>query len=196
MVAPNLSLSSYAFHLRKSILSENNTHWHASFLDFYTRAIDPLKRKRLQYKDKFAIQFLQALALSLCNNPNQNYYATTQGQGIFQNLQEIMYTIAAIWFPELKQFPSITWSKHFSTTKLGHYNVKKNQIVISLLFDSPSIPADILYFLVYHELLHSVIGVIRSQGKQYAHTKIFRQEERRFPYFQTMNKRIQNYIIS
>jgi len=43
------------------------------------------------------------------------------------------------------------------------------------------VPAFVVDFLVYHELLHKKLSVTWRDGRRRAHTPQFRQAERRFP---------------
>jgi hypothetical protein len=55
--------------------------------------------------------------------------------------------------------------------------------MISITLDGPQIPAYLLDFVMYHELLHKDLGFRESNGRRYAHTRNFREKERRFRFY-------------
>ena len=78
--------------------------------------------------------------------------------------------------------PTLGWSLRASTTRLGHYDVAHDAIVISRVFDRPHVPSLALEYVLYHEMLHIKHPVqVRSGGRRCAHTPEFQAEERRFP---------------
>lgn len=67
--------------------------------------------------------------------------------------------------------------------KFGHYDFTTDEIQISPMLDTPDVPAFVVDFVMYHELLHKRFGLRWSNGRGAAHTPVFRREERRFERF-------------
>lgn len=77
--------------------------------------------------------------------------------------------------------PALNWSRGLTYREFGHYQPSSDTVSISRSLIEPSVPAYVLDFVMYHELLHKQLGVKTSGTRQYAHTAEFRREEQRFP---------------
>jgi hypothetical protein len=77
--------------------------------------------------------------------------------------------------------PELCWSPVRARRLLGSYHDRNDRLIISQLFDSPKVPAAVLDFLMFHELLHKFLGIgRRDDGKRLVHGKDFREIERQF----------------
>ena len=63
---------------------------------------------------------------------------------------------------------------------LATYNFEDATIRVNPILDSPKVPRLVMEWIVYHELLHHVLPVQRSQGRSRYHTPEFRAMERAF----------------
>jgi hypothetical protein len=52
--------------------------------------------------------------------------------------------------------------------------------MISMSLDSADVPAYVVEFIVYHELLHKTMGTRLVNGRRHSHTSAFRKAERAF----------------
>ena len=78
--------------------------------------------------------------------------------------------------------PRLTWSRTKSRRILGRYDSTHRTIFISLLFDSQHIPDVVLDYVLYHEMLHSVVpDETISRNRRRVHTEEFNRRERQFP---------------
>jgi predicted metal-dependent hydrolase len=81
------------------------------------------------------------------------------------------------YFSGLFDEPNLRWaSKNF--TRLGTYDYKKDLVTISSLFNDA--PEEFIDFIMYHELLHKKESFVSKNGRNYYHTKEFRQKEKAF----------------
>jgi len=190
-------LPSYAFGLRKLLLQGaplqkllQQDEYHQQLLselspDFHSQRLSPA--------DHFAWKFIQDVNIL---NPrfSQQERGLNGGQGIHQDLAAIVQKVQAIWFPEMKHCPRVSWLKRFSVRKLAHYSLGKDEIAFSLIFDFKETPAEILHYLAYHELLHRKLGVQRINGRRYAHTPEFKLLERQYPGWESIDQKIGQYI--
>lgn len=203
----SVSLQSYAFQLRKKLLQgtslENLLDCHTQHQQFLGEITANMRFAKLSLADRFAWKFLREvniLNLDFSSNINNGKGDTQKkslgivGAGLYQNLPEIIRKVQEIWFADMKSLPNVVWLKHFSTRKLAHCSFNKDEIAFSLIFDFPDVPAEILSYLAYHELLHREIGVKKLNGRRYAHTREFKSQEQLFPNWRELDRQINEYL--
>jgi len=81
------------------------------------------------------------------------------------------------WFqkPKYRKYRHITFGSFDKNLKL---------VRINKLIDQANFPFYFINYIVYHEMLHSVCQEeIDENGKRKIHTKKFKEEEKKFPYF-------------
>ena len=66
---------------------------------------------------------------------------------------------------------------------MGHYQPAADTVMISITLDDPGVPDYAIDLVMYHELLHKKMGAQQINGRRYAHTETFREEERKFRYY-------------
>jgi hypothetical protein len=69
------------------------------------------------------------------------------------------------------------------TIRLGYYCDTEKKIVINPALDRRAVPRYVLEWIVFHEMLHQVVGFELINGVLVAHTPEFRRREQRFPRF-------------
>jgi butyrate kinase len=72
------------------------------------------------------------------------------------------------------------WSTTPTVRKLGQYDVTRDCITVSSSLDAPGVPAYVVDYVLYHELLHKVLGTERINGRRRIHTPEFHAAERKF----------------
>lgn len=78
--------------------------------------------------------------------------------------------------------PRLGWSQRVSRRRFGHWDADHETIVISQVLDDPRVPAFVLDYVMYHEILHIVHPPRPGQGrKRRVHPPEFVAAERRFP---------------
>ncbi len=80
--------------------------------------------------------------------------------------------------------PTLTWSQRRTRRILGHHDGVHDTIVISKTLDSRDVPEWFVEYILYHEMLHIKHPARIINGRRYYHTKAFRAEEERFPYYE------------
>jgi hypothetical protein len=73
--------------------------------------------------------------------------------------------------------PTLVWGTA-STTKLGHYDLHTDKIVISTIFKES--PLHLLDYVMYHEMLHKKHQYKRAGNRSHFHTSAFKKDEKRF----------------
>ncbi|HVO31506.1 MAG TPA: hypothetical protein VMV18_12250 [bacterium] len=82
----------------------------------------------------------------------------------------------------------IVWGKKVRrerrrTIRLGLYCDAEKKIVISPALDRRSVPRYVVEWIVFHEMLHQVVGFTLVNGAYVAHTPEFRAREQAYPDF-------------
>jgi predicted metal-dependent hydrolase len=102
-------------------------------------------------------------------------------RGHFYDLDAIFEELNTRFFHGLMARPRMSWSPSKTRRILGHYDPAHNAIVISRIFDHPGIPAYVLAYIVYHEMLHLKHPVKLRGSRRCVHSAEFQAEERLFP---------------
>ncbi len=107
-------------------------------------------------------------------------FSETPIRGRHYRLVDIFQRVNEQYFDGQLSQPRLVWNKTITHRKMGHYQPASDTILISLTLDAPDIPAYVIEFVVYHEMLHKKLGVQMVNGRHYAHTSAFRTAERQF----------------
>ncbi len=102
-------------------------------------------------------------------------------RGYFYDLDAIFEDLNTRFFHGLMARPCMSWSQTRTRRILGHYDPAHNAIVISRLFDHPTLPSYVLEYIVYHEMLHLKHPVKLRGSRRCVHSAEFQAEERLFP---------------
>ena len=118
----------------------------------------------------------------------------TSSKGEFYDLEEIFARMNKNYFNQTIAKPTLTWSKKKTFRILGHYDLAHNTIVISKSLDDRKVPAHIVEFVVFHEMLHIFHPTQNRAGRRYNHTPQFRRDEEKFVYFSKAENWIQQNL--
>ncbi len=82
---------------------------------------------------------------------------------------------------------AITWGtrkrgRRPRSIRLGSYRTDKRIIRIHPVLDSPAVPAYVIEDVLYHEMLHHELGMVRSNGRLLSHHRVFKAKEKAFPH--------------
>ena len=67
-----------------------------------------------------------------------------------------------------------------TASKFGHYQPSRDTVMLSVSLDDAKIPAYVVDFVMYHELLHKKHSAMIVNGRRLSHSPAFREDERRF----------------
>lgn len=100
------------------------------------------------------------------------------------DLDEIFERVNAQYFEGCLNKPRLSWSAKRARYILGRYDSTHHTIFISRLFDSPDVPAYVVDYVMFHEMLH-----VKHQSRVQAcrvvvHTPEFKTEEQTFLHYQ------------
>ena len=102
-------------------------------------------------------------------------------RGHFYDLDSIFEDLNRRFFHGLMARPRMSWSQTKTRRILGHYDPAHNAIIISRIFDHPSVPRYVLEYIVYHEMLHLKHPVRLRGSRRCVHSAEFQAEEKLFP---------------
>jgi predicted metal-dependent hydrolase len=101
--------------------------------------------------------------------------------GHYYDLDAIFEELNTRFFTGLMARPRMSWSQTKTRRILGHYDPAHNAIIISRIFDHPTIPGYVLEYIVYHEMLHLKHPVRLRGSRRCVHSAEFQAEEKLFP---------------
>lgn len=110
-----------------------------------------------------------------------------QVEGHGHNLNESFDRVNRAYFDGAMPKPVLRWNQVLTARKFGHYMPSRDTIMISITLDHPQVPAYIVDFVMYHELLHKKHGVKIVQGRRLSHTPEFRADEQLFAQYEEAN---------
>jgi hypothetical protein len=118
----------------------------------------------------------------------------TVSKGKDIDLQPIYDKLNKQYFEGKLPAPRLTWGRRGAFRRLGYYHPESDTITISRIFDSVDAPIYALEFVLFHEMLHKKLGLKESNGRRYAHTRIFKDSEAQFSGAEKAEKAIQALI--
>lgn len=98
--------------------------------------------------------------------------------------------VNAAYFDNQMPRPTLVWNRTLTARKFGHYQPSRDTVMLSVTLDDPQVPAYVVDFVLYHELLHKKHGSSLVNGRRLAHSPGFRAEERQFAEYETAEQRL------
>jgi hypothetical protein len=100
--------------------------------------------------------------------------------GRTHDLEVIFRSVNRDYFDGRLGMPRIQWN-HISTLReFGRFEPATDTIVLSRRLDAPDVPEQVVAYVLYHELLHRVLGAQREGDRRRYHTPNFGKAEKRF----------------
>lgn len=107
----------------------------------------------------------------------------SSARGHVYDLERMFRRLNQRYFDGELERPTLTWSQRRTRTILGHHDGAHDTIVISKTLDAADVPEWFVEYILYHEMLHIKHPARLINGRRYYHTKAFRAEEQRFPFY-------------
>ncbi len=105
---------------------------------------------------------------------------TPSTRGHVHDLDESFARVNAAYFHGQFPKPTLVWNRTLTASKFGHYQPSRDTVMLSVSLDDAKIPAYVVDFVMYHELLHKKHGAMIVNGRRLSHSLAFREDERRF----------------
>lgn len=104
------------------------------------------------------------------------------------DLGQVFEKVNRDYFRGQMERPQLSWSVKRSYRRLGTYSAQLDQVTVSRTLDNMEIPAYVIEYIMYHELLHKKMGVQRANSGKRNHTKAFKELEKQFEYYEEANQ--------
>lgn len=101
-------------------------------------------------------------------------------KGHVYDLGKLFQELNRQYFSDELSQPTLTWSRTQTRRILGHYDRAHHTIVISRTLDDSRVPAYVVAYVMYHEMLHIKHRVRSVNGRNCIHSAEFQTEERIF----------------
>ncbi|MBM4028541.1 MAG: hypothetical protein FJ280_24570 [Planctomycetes bacterium] len=106
-----------------------------------------------------------------------------QMRGLHHDLAASFDRVNAAYFDERLSWPRLVWSHSFAARKFGHYDHAHDTVMVNAVLDRDTVPALVVDFIVYHELLHRELGITWKNNRIAAHTPKLAARERQFEHY-------------
>jgi hypothetical protein len=113
----------------------------------------------------------------------RGYKMTTPPRGKVYDLDEIFDRLNLRYFGGKLDRPTLSWSPQRARRILGHHDHVHGTIMISRALDARRIPAFVVEYVLYHEMLHIKHPPKTVRGRTIYHGDGFRRDEKRFERF-------------
>lgn len=100
--------------------------------------------------------------------------------GAFHNLAPMFTRLNRRYFSGRLRRPQLGWSARAWRAQLGCYDPGLDQIVMNARLDRANVPAFVVEYVLYHEMLHVKHPMRAASCGLQAHSAAFRREEKRY----------------
>lgn len=101
--------------------------------------------------------------------------------GQHYDLQQVFERVNRQFFAGALEQPHLRWSRTDTRRIMGTYQARTNTVMISQTLDDAQVPEFVIDYVMYHELLHKVLGSRFSAGRRQVHFAEFRAADQRYP---------------
>lgn len=107
----------------------------------------------------------------------------TGPQGKFHDLTASFQRVNQRYFQDSLPQPNLSWSPSRSRRQLGYHDSALTLIVVSRYLDRRGVPELVVDYIMYHELLHTLIRPEIRRGKRIVHPLEFKRREREYEHY-------------
>ena len=108
---------------------------------------------------------------------------TWGSRGRHVDLSDIFSRLNHQYFGGSLERPHLSWSAGTTRRILGRFDITRNTIFISRLFDTEEVPLIVIEYVMFHEMLHVKHQCRVQDSRLIVHTPAFRAEEKRFAHY-------------
>jgi hypothetical protein len=100
--------------------------------------------------------------------------------GCHHSLEEIFNRVNRLFFDNQIELNRVGWGLRKGWKRLAHYDPLHQTITVSPVLDSPEVPSEVISYILYHEMLHSLFDESGRPGRRH-HPVEFKRAETAFP---------------
>lgn len=100
--------------------------------------------------------------------------------GLIHDLSESFQRVNHAYFDGQVSAPHVVWNDRLTFRKFGHYQWDTDTVMVSRSLDQRRVPAYVVDYVMYHELLHKKLGARLVNSRRMVHTSLFRKLEAEF----------------
>lgn len=156
---------------------------HVLLAKLYRKQIDPEHDRR--YREFVNRSEVREQALNVRKRRGRKEIESPAGR--HHDLDRMFVDLNAKYFDGQLRRPAVGWSKRASRRLLGHYDPAHDSIVLSRLLDRAEVPAFVVEYVLFHEMLHVKHPVEYRTSRRCVHTPEFKREEKAFAQFAEAN---------
>lgn len=120
---------------------------------------------------------------------------TPSARGHIHDLDESFARVNAAYFNGRVAKPLLVWNRTLTASKFGHYQPSRDTIMLSVSLDDANVPAYLVDFVMYHELLHKKHGSMIVNGRRLSHSPAFREDERQFAQYAQAEQQLKKLAL-
>ena len=156
---------------------------HVLLAKLYRKRIDPEHDRR--YREFVNRSEVRQQALNVRRSRGRKEMAPATGR--HHDLDRMFADLNVRYFGGKLRKPAVGWSKRGSRRLLGHYDPAHDSIVLSKLLDRGEVPAFVVEYVLFHEMLHVKHPVEYRTSRRCVHTPAFKRDEKAFARFDEAN---------
>jgi len=116
------------------------------------------------------------------------------GEGKHHSLSAIYREVNERHFGNQVEIRKLGWGARRSWSRMGHYDPVHHTITISPVLDSPRVPCEVIAYIVYHEMLHTLFELEDApDGRNRHHPPGFRKAERAYPDYESAKRFLDSF---
>jgi hypothetical protein len=104
----------------------------------------------------------------------------TTSRGLTHDLDDSFNRVNTAYFDGKLSKPRLHWNQVPTVRKFGHYEFARDTVMVSVSLDDPTVPTQVIDYVMFHELLHKIHGVKLTNGRRMVHTPAFKKYEQSF----------------
>jgi len=101
-------------------------------------------------------------------------------QGTAHDLAPMFVRLNRRYFAGRLRRPRLAWSERAWRTQFGFFDPALNQIVLNRRLDRDAVPACVVEYVLFHEMLHVKHPLRAARCRMQAHSREFRREEEKY----------------
>lgn len=169
--------------LEQAPISVQEALAHVLLAKLYRKRIDPAQDRH--YREFVNRSEVREQAFAVRRSRGRKVMASAQG--VEYDLDAMFGELNERHFEGALAKPALGWSRRGSRRLLGHYDPAHESIVLSRLLDSPTVPAFVVEYVLFHEMLHVKHPVEYRPQRRCVHTPAFKRDEKTFPLYEEAN---------